>query len=88
MQRIISALARDAETGFDALAGADHGGKSPTGNLVENFQSNLDVMLLEAAESAAQGIKQEALGLVDGVGGNVLILQGRCPVGHCRGDGF
>ena len=52
---------------IDALAGADYCGWSRAGDFVEHLERNLDVVLLVAAKRAADGVKQEALGLVNRV---------------------
>ncbi len=65
MQRIMSALASDAETGSMRCPVPITVASPRPGNFVENFEGNLHVVLLVAAQRAAQGIEQEALGLVD-----------------------
>ncbi len=74
--------------GVDLLAGADDGGGAAAGDLVQNLERDLDVVLLVAAESAAYGIEQEALRLVDGVLRKLFVFQRGGPAGHFGGDGF
>ena len=67
MQRIISALANDADTGVNLLAGADDGRRATASDFVQHCEGNLDVVLLVAPQRAADGVEQKTLRLVDGV---------------------
>ena len=79
MQRIISALASDAETGSMRLPRADHRRRAAPGDFVEHFERDLHVVLLISAQRAAHGIQQEALGLVDRFLRELRIAQTRQP---------
>ena len=68
MQRIISALASDAETGSICLPLPISVALPGTGNLVQHLEGDGNVVLLVSAEGTADAVEQEALGLVDGVG--------------------
>ena len=69
------------------LAAADHGGFAGPGNLVQHLERDGDVMLLVAAERAANAVEQEALGLIHRVLGELLELQAGGPLRHGCGDG-
>src|SRR5579872_1630038 len=58
------------------------------GGLIEHFESDLHVMLLKAAQCTAEGVEQESLGLVNGIGRELLVLQLGCPARHLLGDCF
>ena len=73
---------------IDPLARADHRGSTTSCYLAENFQSDLHVVLLIAAERAADGIEQETLRLVDRVLREISYCRLSGPAGHFGGDRF
>src|SRR5580700_11159612 len=74
--------------GIDTLAGANYRSRTFARDLVEHFDSDLYIVLLVAAEGAADGIQQEALGLIHGILRELLVIQACRPAGHLRGDSF
>ena len=77
----MSALASAAETDVHLRAAADHGRRALARDLVEHLEGVLHVLLQVAAERAAEGVEQVALGLVDGLVADVLDTPGRRPTG-------
>jgi hypothetical protein len=73
---------------IDAPPAPDYGCESDRRNLVENVQRDLHIVLLISTNRAPEGVKEEALRLVDSVGGEVFVLQTRRPAGHLRCYGF
>ena len=61
------------------LAAADQRRFARTRDLVQHFERDRYVVLLVAAKGAADAVEQEALGLVDRVGGELLELQAAPP---------
>jgi hypothetical protein len=74
--------------GIDLLSCANDGRRAASRDFVEDFERDLYIMLLVAAEGAANRVQQVTLGFVNGVFRDVLEPESRSPTGHPRGDGF
>ena len=51
---------------------ADDGGEAWPGNFVEDRESDLYIVLLVAAQRTANGVEEKTLGLINGVGREIL----------------
>ena len=71
-----------------STARADHGPGTVTRYLVEHFERDLGVLLLEAAERAAQRVQQVAPRFANGAVRDVFEPQVGGPAGHLRRDRF
>ena len=59
----------------DPPSRADHGSEPPAGNFVQNFERDLDIVLPEAAEGAAERIEQESFCLLASFRRQVFVLK-------------
>ena len=88
MQRIISALASDAETASICWPLPMTVALPGPAISFRTSSAMVDVVLLISAQGAADAVEQEAFGLVHGVGGKLVEGQAGGPLRHGCGDGW